>query len=118
MKKLLLIPVFLLAFGACIDHDDFDIVGKVVDYEPCQSAYEVGYAVSLSSPDTIGKRYQTQGGKWYDNVVMVYGADRLLHPGDSISGRIYLDPNFSKTECMYHFDRDVPEAVFTRIKKL
>ena len=118
MKKLIIIAIVILAFGACIDHDDFDFVGKVVDYEPCQSAYEVGYAIELMSPDTVGGRYQTQQGVWYDHVVVVYGADRMLHPGDSVSGRIYLDPKFSKTQCMYHFEREAPEAVFTKLKKL
>lgn len=117
MKKALLLFLLPLFFAAC-SHDDFDFVGVVVDYEPCQSSYEVGYAVSLISPDTIGRPYLTQEGKWCDNVVMIYGADRLLHPKDSIKGRIYLDPSFSKAECIYHFDRDVPEAVFTKLKKL
>lgn len=118
MKKWVLISLLAVSLGACIDHDDFDIVGTVVDYEPCQSAYEVGYAINLRSPDTVGGRYLTQEGKCYDHVVVVYGADRLLHPGDSISGRIYLDPKFSKTQCMYHFEREAPEAVFTKLKKL
>ena len=117
MKKALLLFLLPLLIAAC-SHDDFDFVGVVVDYEPCQSSYEVGYAVSLISPDTIGRPYLTQEGKWVDNVVMIYGADRLLHPNDSIKGRIYLDPSFSKAECFYHFDRDVPEAVFTKLKKL
>ncbi len=118
MKKILLSLALMALATRCVHHDDFDIVGVVVDYEPCQSAYEVGYAISLRSPDTIGGRYMTQQGEWKENVVVVYGADRLLHPNDSIKGSIYLDPGFSKATCIYHFDRDVPEAVFTKLKKL
>lgn len=117
MKKLLLIPFLMLAFG-CKNYDDFAFSGVVVDYEMCQSMFNMGYAVMLTSPDTIGGTYITQEGKTYENVVVIYGSDRLLHPNDSISGRIYLDPLFSKTECNYHYDRDVPEAVFTELKKL
>ncbi len=110
------ITLFLLV--SCVHHDDFDFTGVVVDYEFCQGAFEMGYAVSLMSPDTIGGDYITQEGKNCKNVVVVYGADRILHPNDSIKGSIYLDPNYSKTTCNYHYDRDVPEAVFTKLKKL
>ena len=117
MKKSILILACCILSG-CVHYDDFDFTGIVVDFEYCQGAYELGYAVSLMTPDTIGGDYLTQDGDNYKHVVVIYGSDRLLHPGDSIGGRIYLDPNYSKTTCNYHYDRDVPEAVFTKLKKL
>ena len=104
-------------FSACVDHDDFAFTGTVVDYEQCTSITEMGYAIALSSPDTIGGDYETRKHETFHNVVVVYGADRMLHANDNVSGRIYLDPNYSKTQCSYHYtDRDVPEAVFTKLE--
>ena len=115
MKKIFLIPLLLLACG-CNDYDDFSFTGKVVDYEMCDGLQSFGYAVTLTSPDTIGKDFVTREGVTYHHVVMCYRADRMLHPNQNISGKIYLDPNYSKTECNYHFDRDIPEAVFTKLR--
>ena len=107
----------VLMLTACVDHDDFDFTGTVVDYELCNSISDVGYAINLSSPDTIGGTYTTRERVEYSNVVVVYGSDRIMHSGDKVSGRIYLDPNYSKTTCKYSYDdRDVPEAVFTKLK--
>ena len=103
---------------ACSDkHDDFDFTGIVVDYEECNGIQEMGYAVELSSPTSRGGSYTTREIKNYDNVVVIYGADRLLKANSKISGRIYIDNKYSKTTCSRHYtDRDVPEAVFTKLK--
>lgn len=106
----------ILLLAACSNHDDFEFTGTVVDYEQCDGS-SFGYAVSLTSPDTIGGDYQSTDGNIYHNVLVIYGADRLLKANSTISGRIYLDPNYSRTECSFHYtDRDVPEAVFTKLK--
>ena len=116
MKKLLFIP-FCLLLASCVDHNDFSFSGTVVDYEMCNGIYDVGYAICLTSPTDIGGSYTTQYDEVYDNVVVVYGSDRILQEGAHVSGRIYLDHNYSKTSCNYHYyDRDVPEAVFTKLK--
>lgn len=119
MKRTLPIALTcLMALASCVHHDDFDFAGIVVDYELCNGMSEIGYAIDLSSPDSIGGTYTTRTQETYGNVVVVYGADRMLHEDDKVSGRIYLDPHHSKTECNYHYtDRDVPEAVFTKLKK-
>ena len=115
MKKIVFISAIML-FAACNNYEDFDFTGKVIDYEECTGS-SFGYAVTLTSPDTIGGDYHTRDGKDYQNVVVIYGADRILKANSNISGRIYLDPNFSKTECTWHYtDRNVPEAVFTKLK--
>ena len=118
MKKLLLIISIMLLASSCIDHDEFDFAGTVVDYEECNGISELGYAVSLSSPDSIGKDYITRDGVTYHNVVVCYKANRMLRPNEKIKGSIYLDPKYSRTECYFHFDRDVPEAVFTKVEKI
>ena len=115
MKRFIIIAAAML-FAACNNYEDFEFTGKVVDYEQCTSG-SIGYAVSLTSPDTIGGEYTTRERETYQNVVVIYGVDRMLQANSNISGRIYLDPNFSKTECSFHYtDRDVPEAVFTKLK--
>lgn len=100
----------------CVEHDDFDFTGTVVDYEECNGISEMGYAVALSSPSDIGGEYTTRTATTYENVVVIYGADRMLKENAKISGRIYIDNNFSKTTCSIHYtDNDVPEAVFTKL---
>lgn len=116
MNKIITLLSSVLLLAACNSYDDFDFTGTVVDYEECMGS-SIGYAVSLTSPDTIGGNYNARDGETYGNVVVIYGADRILKANSSISGRIYLDPNFSKTECSIHYtDNDVPEAVFTKLK--
>ena len=117
MKKALLAIFITLFIAACVKHDDFAITGTVVDYEECNGISEMGYAVNLSSPDSIGGEYKTRSNKTYYNVVVVYGSDRMLKENAQISGRIYIDNNYSRTTCSRHYtDRDVPEAVFTELK--
>ncbi|MBO4244755.1 MAG: hypothetical protein J5882_06865 [Bacteroidales bacterium] len=116
MKRIITLISSVLLFAACNNHDDFDFTGTVIDYEECVGS-SFGYAVSLTSPDTIGGDYHARDGENYQNVVVIYGADRLLQANSKISGRIYLAPYFSKTECNIHYtDNDVPEAVFTKLK--
>ncbi|MBQ1409134.1 MAG: hypothetical protein IIY87_05195 [Bacteroidales bacterium] len=104
-------------FAGCKEYDDFDFAGTVVDYEECNGISEMGYAIELSSPDTLGGDYTTHSGKEYHNVVVVYGSDRLLKENSKVSGRIYIDNDYSRSTCNYHYtDRDVPEAVFTKLK--
>ena len=117
MKKTIIISAAIFLFAACNNYEDFEFAGTVIDYEMCNGISDLGYAIDLSSPDTIGGDYTNRESETYHNVVVVYGADRMLRSGDKVSGRIYLDPNYSKTECSYNYtDRDVPEAVFTKLK--
>ena len=120
MKQILLPIAFACCLlAACSNYDDFEFTGTVVDYEMCNGISELGYVVSLSAPDTIGGTYLTSEGKTATNAVVIYGSDRMLKQEDHIKGRIYLDPNYSKTTCNFHYtDRDVPEAVFTELSVL
>lgn len=103
-------------FASCQNYDDFEFTGTVIDYEECTVIPDLGYAIALTTPDSIGAHYTTRTMAEYDNVVVVYGADRLLSENDKVSGRIYLDPNYSKSECYFHIQRDAPEAHFTKLK--
>ncbi len=120
MKKILawtaLLPLLLLT--ACSTPDDFAIGGTVIDYEYCTSTSDLGFAVQLQSPDTLGATYYTGANQRYENVIVVYGNNKRLRDGDRISARVYLDPGYSDAYCNYHY-RDtrgeVPEAVFTEL---
>lgn len=117
MKRILyLLPLLLLMTASCVDHDDFAFSGTVVDYEECTSMFDFGYAIALTSPDTVGTDYVTRYGKEYHNVVVAYGADRILHENETVAGRMYLDPNYSHTQCNYHYDREAPDACFTDLE--
>ena len=117
MKKIAIIAFTALLFASCNNYDDFEFSGVVVDYEECSLNFgSFGYAVQLTSPDSIGKPYLTRDSIVYENVVVIYGADRMLHDKDEIYGRIFLDPKYSKTECVYHYLREAPEARFTKLE--
>lgn len=107
-----------LLLASCRHYDDFEIAGTVIEQEYCTSMQNRGYAVALSSPTGIGGSYTNDSGDTYDNVVIIYKADRILKKNASITGRIYIDNNFSAAECSYHYDRDCPEAVFTKLSVL
>ena len=118
-KRILALALSCCLAAACTDYDDFEFTGTVVDCESCIGLTEFGYVVSLSAPDTIGGSYLTTSGVTTTNTIFIYGADRLLKEGNRITGRIYLDPNYSKATCHYHYpDRDLPEAVFTKLELL
>lgn len=115
-KRLFTILAASLLATACFDYDDFAFTGTVVDYELCTSVMDLGYAVQLTSPDSIGARYMTRDSVWFDNVVVVYESPEPLKKNSKISGRMFLDPKYSRAECDFHYDRDVPEARFTKVK--
>ncbi|MBQ9474427.1 MAG: hypothetical protein IJU81_08485 [Bacteroidales bacterium] len=108
--------VVILSLASCRHYDDFEIAGTVVEQEFCTNLQNRGYVVALSSPEGVGGSYVCDDGSRYDNVVVVYNADRIIKKNAKITGRVYFDNNHSKAECTYHYDRDCPEAVFTKLK--
>ena len=108
-----------LGMGACFNnYDDFDFVGTVIDVEVCTQMPDIGLAIQLDAPDSIGGTYYATDGKYYNNTVVVYRPDRIAPVFTKLSGRIALDPNYSKSMCNYHWREttgDVPEAIFTKM---
>ena len=113
---ILFMAAAVFSFTSCKNYDDFEIAGTVVEQEFCTNLQNRGYVVALSSPEGVGGSYVCDDGSRYDNVVVVYNADRIIRKNAEITGRIYFDNNHSKAECTYHYDRDCPEAVFTKLK--
>ncbi|MBQ9588404.1 MAG: hypothetical protein IJR26_11210 [Bacteroidales bacterium] len=122
MQKLFLIlSAAALLASACNKHEDeFEFSGTVVFYEYCSQEYgfdTYGYLVELTSPSDIGGDYVVNGESLgYTNAVMAYGSNRLLKEGSKISGKMYLDPHYSKTTCNIDLNRECKEAVFTKVK--
>lgn len=122
MKKYFIMIAVMLCgiMTSCRDYDDFDFEGTVVGYRYCSSigsVQDLGYFVKLDSPDSVGGSVEINGVKM-DNVLVVYQSDRMLRNLDHIHGRLYLEPKYSKANCSVHatdVDKDLPEAVFTKI---
>ncbi|MDY5968721.1 MAG: hypothetical protein SPJ13_01720, partial [Bacteroidales bacterium] len=118
-KKNILPLLAALLLVSCNSKDEIDFAGTVVDYELCNSTSDLGYAVQLSAPDTLGGTYLTSDNIRYGNVIVIYGSDRMLGEGYKISGSIILDKNYSEAYCRYHYRTtrgDVPEARFSKLK--
>lgn len=118
MKRLSLILVALtLLMVSCGKRTDtFAFSGKVVDYYQCTlatasiSEMDFGYVVSIDTPDSIGGEYTTNG-VTYKNAVLLYRTKASFKDGEAISGTMYLDDNYSKAYCQYHFHLGIPEGV-------
>lgn len=116
MKKLFFALGIAALFAGCIHHEDFEFAGTVVDCEACTSM-EMGYAVALDFPDSVGRDYVTSENTTYHNVVVIYGSDRILKQNQDISGKIYIDNDHSDAYCSFHYRHinDVPECLFTEL---
>ncbi len=118
MKKLSLILTTLLFFtvGCGKRADTFVFSGKVIDYYNCTlgsasiSEMDFGYVVNLDTPDSIGSEYTTDG-ITYTNAILLYRTRAHYTDGDTISGTMYLDDNYSKAYCQYHYYLGIPEGV-------
>ena len=120
-KALLTIAASLLCLMGCNHYDDFSFSGTVIDAETCTDLQNLGYVVELSSPSDMGGDYLAADTIVHHNVVVIYGSDRMLRVGNRIEGKIYIDNNYSKSTCSYHYsgrriNGDVPEACFTKLK--
>lgn len=125
MKKRFIFVVVIAMIStmlvSCRDYDDFEFSGQMVGYRFCSSMnsfQDLGYIVRIDSPDSIGGTLVGSDGETMDNVLVIYQSDRLLKDGQHIHGKIYLDSKFSKVNCNFHStgpDKDLPEAVFTKL---
>lgn len=121
MKKTILLLCFAaVLFGGCKKKvDDFAFKGIVCGYIQCTQAsasiaeQDFAYVVSLSEPDSVGKEYYGDNQQRYENCVLLYSTRARIYDGDEISGRMYLDEEYSRSYCTYHSHLDLPEGVCT-----
>ncbi|MBQ6069706.1 MAG: hypothetical protein IJK84_09395 [Bacteroidales bacterium] len=123
MKKLLLTLALapLLLCGCGKPDNVFDFSGTMVDYKDCMmqttsiSEWDYGMVISLDTPDSIGKPYTAYDGS-YDNCVVLYRTRSRFKIGDKVEGSMYLDDDYSKAYCQYHYQHDLPEGVCYSLK--
>ena len=126
MKKTLSLLVFsfyLLVFLAgCGEHEGtFDFSGIACGYVECTlgtqsiSEQDHGYIIALDTPDSIGADYYDADGVLYTNCVILYRTHYRFYEGDRVSGRMYLDPDYSRAICAYHSHLGLPEGVCEKL---
>lgn len=127
MKKTIIgLLVALLCGGICLTSckknvDDFDFTGVVIGVRDCSSMsmsiseLDWGYEVEITSPEGVGVEYFDQEGVKHKNVVVLYGTKTRLSDKDKLSGRMYMDENYSRSYCNIHFSDNVPEAVCSEL---
>jgi len=119
MKKLVLTLVIMpmLLIGCGKPDNVFDFSGTMVDYLDCTmqnvsiSEWDYGMVLALDTPDSIGKPYTDPYGEKFQNCVILYRTKSRFRIGDKVEGTMYLDDNYSKAYCQFHYDLDLPEAV-------
>lgn len=122
-KNLLLLLALLAMLASCKPNvDDFAFEGTAIDFEMCTGTQDVGYAIQITSPDSLlGGTYLASDGKQYQNVVVLFCADRIIRNGAQVEGRMFFDNNYSSAYCNYHYRSsrgDVPEGRFSKINKV
>ncbi len=118
MKRLFLLwaAATLLMTSCGKRSDTFQFSGTIIGYCNCTlasasiSEMDFGYVVNLDTPDSIGGEYITDG-VTYKNAILLYRTKARLADGETISGTMYLDDDYSKAYCQYHFDLGIPEGV-------
>lgn len=121
-KTILLAAATILLLAGCRKHEDaFAFKGVVCGYQECTlmsesvSSQDFGYYIALSSPDSIGKDYYGADSILHHNTVLLYSTRTRLKDGAEISGKMYLDADYSKAYCTYHSRTGIPEAVCYRL---
>lgn len=105
-----LIFIALFLFNSCNrDVDEFRFTGHVVGSQLCSSS-QIGYAIDIIEPDSIGKPINISGIQ-YQNVVMAYRASRILHQGDTIKGVAYITKSYAELNCFGISEYDLPEVI-------
>ncbi len=118
MKKIILLLLIPLLLCGCKKRvDDFAFKGKVVGYVQCSgmvssiSEFDMGYVIALDTPESIGGDYTFTEKKVYHNCVILYHTRSRLQNDETISGRMYLDDQYSAAYCNFHFETGLPEGV-------
>jgi len=120
MKRFAFFSTLLLLLASCNKVDEIDFRGTVIDTRECTASYvkpDLGYLVSLTTPDSLGGDYTTQDGITHHNVVILYAPDRLVYRNDKIRGTFYFDDQYSLANCSIHWNDidNIPIGVFTSI---
>ena len=112
----------LFSLAGCKEHEGtFGFSGTACGYIECTMATQSiseqdhGYIVALDTPTGIGSDYTDADGNLHTNCVILYRTRSRFHEGDIISGRMYLDDDYSKAYCAYHSHLGIPEGVCEKL---
>ena len=118
MKRYCLILTLLtLLMVSCGKRTDtFAFSGTVIGYCECTmptasiSEKDFGYIINIDKPDSIGGQYITDG-VTYKNAILLYRTKARFADGEKISGTMYLDDDYSRAYCTFHYNLGIPEGV-------
>lgn len=117
-RKLLRFSLFTFIVGllltGCSKNDEYEFSGTIIDARDCNSMRYPGYIVALEKPSDLGGQYVV-GERTYTNAIMLFEPDRALYKGDHLHGSFYIDNKYSRANCSFHWNLNIPEGVFTSI---
>lgn len=124
-RRGLAVLTFLLTLllSGCGEHEGtFSFSGKAVNRLECTlatqsiSEQDFGYIIALDTPDSIGADYIDNNGDTHSNCVILYRTHTRFEEGNTISGRMYIDPDYPRAICAYHYTRlGLPEGVCEKL---
>lgn len=111
--------LLMVLFVSCVKHDEISFSGTVVNIEYCATQEiqsNAGFYTALETPEGTGATF-IYGADTFHNVVVLYEPGRQIQHGSHISGKFYLDDNYSRTNCNLHISADeyLPQGVFTKV---
>ena len=120
MKHYVFFSLLLAAtLTSCAKHDEISFRGTVVNIEYCASQdiqSNAGFYTALETPEATGATF-IFGNDTFQNVVILYEPGTRIQHGNRMSGKFYLDNNYSRTNCSLHIHADdyLPQGVFTKV---
>ncbi len=122
MKKYLIFLLIPLLLCGCKKRvDEFAFKGTVIGYMQCTgmvtsiSEFDMGYVLALTIPDSVGADFTLPDNTTHHNCVVLFHTRSRFQNGDIISGRMYLDNDYSAAYCNFHQDFGIPEGVCTSL---
>ena len=114
--SLLAIAILLVS---CTKHEEIGFSGTVVNIEYCATQdiqSNAGFYTALETPEGTGGTF-IHGADTFQNVVILYEPGRQIQHGNHISGKFYMDNDYSRANCSLHIhaDDELPQGVFTRV---
>ena len=79
------------------------------------SEFDMGYVLALTIPDSVGADFTLPDNTKHHNCVVLFHTRSRFQNGDIISGRMYLDNDYSAAYCNFHQDFGIPEGVCTSL---
>ena len=101
--------------------EDFAFSGVAIDRVECTmmtqsiSEQDWGFVIELTTPSDIGGDYYDAQSNVHHNCVLLYRTRYNFVENDKVSGRMYLDDEYSKSYCAYHSRLGLPEGVCSQL---